>query len=96
MDEKQLQALASELVKTPKPPEDLNQFDWLLKKLSVEVALSAEMTHRPGYKKNQPKLGTNFHTGYLCAYAGGERSGPPIVCFDSQTGPQTERGPQIF
>ncbi len=32
MDEKQLQALANELAKNLKTPEDLNQFDRLLKK----------------------------------------------------------------
>ncbi|CAM4387893.1 transposase IS66 family protein [Shigella flexneri K-227] len=25
-------------------------------------------------------------SGWLCAYVSGERSGPPVVCFDSQTG----------
>ena len=45
MDEKQLQALANELAKNLKTPEDLSQFDRLLKKLSVEAALNAEMTH---------------------------------------------------
>ena len=54
MDEKQLQALANELAKNLKTPDDLNQFDRLLKKISVEAALSAEMTHHPGYDKNQP------------------------------------------
>ncbi len=32
MDEKQLQALANELAKNLKTPDDLNQFDRLLKK----------------------------------------------------------------
>ncbi|MKO33728.1 hypothetical protein DTY60_24120 [Escherichia coli] len=40
-----LQALANELAKNLKTPEDLSQFDRLLKKLSVEAALNAEMTH---------------------------------------------------
>ncbi|EJI6870683.1 transposase, partial [Escherichia coli] len=53
MDEKQLQALANELAKNLKTPEDLSQFDRLLKKLSVEAALNAEMTHHLGYEKNQ-------------------------------------------
>lgn len=57
MDEKQLQALANELARNLKTPDDLNQFDRLLKKISVEVALNAEMTHHPGYDKNQPKPG---------------------------------------
>ena len=38
MDEKQLQALANELVKNLKAPEDLSQFDRLLKKISVKTA----------------------------------------------------------
>ncbi|EEU9517033.1 transposase, partial [Escherichia coli] len=57
MDEKQLQALANELAKNLKTSEDLSQFDRLLKKLSVEAALNAEMTHHLGYEKNQPRLG---------------------------------------
>nr|AIW80470.1 transposase, Mutator family [uncultured bacterium] len=64
MDEKQLQALANELAKNLKTPEDLSQFDWLLKKLSVEAALNAEMTHHLGYEKNQSRPGTNSRNGY--------------------------------
>ena len=45
MDEKQLQALANEQAKNLKTPEDLSQFDRLLKKISVEAALNAEMSH---------------------------------------------------
>lgn len=64
MDEKQLQALANELAKNLKTPDDLNQFDRLLKKISVEAALNAEMTHHLGYDKNQPKPATNACNGY--------------------------------
>ncbi|EPL7543779.1 IS256 family transposase [Klebsiella pneumoniae] len=64
MDEKQLQALANELAKNLKTPDDLSQFDRLLKKISVEAALNAEMTHHLGYEKNQPKLGPNARNGY--------------------------------
>lgn len=64
MDEKQLQALANELAKNLKTPEDLSQFDRLLKKISVEAALNAEMTHHLGYEKNQPKTGPNARNGY--------------------------------
>ncbi len=49
MDEKQLQTLANELAKNLKIPEDLSQFDRLLKKLSVEAAINAEMTHQPSW-----------------------------------------------
>lgn len=44
MDEKQLQALANELAKNLKTPDDLNQFDRLLKKISVEAALVSKVT----------------------------------------------------
>ncbi|EIQ0267212.1 hypothetical protein [Escherichia coli] len=59
MDEKQLQALANELAKNLKTPEDLSQFDRLLKKLSVEAVrifmkgdhsiTSIEIVNRPGF-----------------------------------------------
>ena len=64
MDEKQLQALANERAKNLKTPDDLNQFDRLLKTISVEVVLNAEMTHHLGYDKNQPKPATNARNGY--------------------------------
>ncbi|WP_411569896.1 IS256 family transposase, partial [Pectobacterium cacticida] len=64
MDEKQLQALANELAKNLKTPEDLSQFDRLLKKISVEAALNAEMSHHLGYEKNQPKTALNARNGY--------------------------------
>ncbi|MCP9267745.1 IS256 family transposase [Xenorhabdus sp. XENO-1] len=63
MNEKQLQALANELAKNLKTPDDLNQFDRLLKKLSVEAALNAEMSHPLGYEKHQSKTGTNARNG---------------------------------
>ncbi|MBB8481069.1 transposase, partial [Escherichia coli] len=66
MDEKQLQALANELAKNLKTPEDLSQFDRLLKKISVEAALNAEMSHHLGYDKNQPKPGANSRNGVVC------------------------------
>jgi transposase-like protein len=43
----------------------LHQFDRLLKKISVEAALNAEMTHHLGHGKHQPKSGTNTRNGYL-------------------------------
>ena len=41
MDDTQLQALANELAKNLKTPEDLRQFDRLLMIISVEAALNA-------------------------------------------------------
>ncbi len=63
MDEKQLQALANELAKNLKTPDDLNQFDRLLKKISVEAAINAEMTHHLGHEKQQSKSGNNTRNG---------------------------------
>lgn len=64
MDEKQLRALAHAFAKNLKTPEDLNQFDRMLKKISVEAALNAEMTHHLGHEKYQPKSGANSRNGY--------------------------------
>ncbi|UIA86290.1 transposase [Erwinia tracheiphila] len=64
MDEKQSQALANELAKNLKTPDDLSQFERLLKKISVGAALNAEMTRHPGDDKNQPEPATNARNGY--------------------------------
>ena len=45
-------------------------FDRLLKKLSVEAALNAEMTRHPGYEKNQPRI-TGMDNQILSLYAKG-------------------------
>lgn len=70
MDEKQLRALANELAKNLKTPEDLRQFDRLLKKLSAEAALNAEMTHHLEYEKNQSRI-TGMDNLSLLLYAKG-------------------------
>lgn len=64
MDEKQLQALANEQAKNLKTSDALSQFDRLLKKISVEAALNAEMSQHLGNDKNQPKSGANSRNGY--------------------------------
>ncbi len=52
MDEKKLKALAAELAKGLKTEADLNQFSRILTKLTVEMALNAELTDHPGHEKN--------------------------------------------
>lgn len=64
MDEKQLQALATELAKNLKTPDDLNQLSRFLKKLTVETALNAELTAHLGHEKHQSKSGSNTRNGY--------------------------------
>ena len=51
-------------LKKLKTPEDFSQFERLLKKLSIEAALNAEMTHHPRYEKNKFRPGTNSRNGY--------------------------------
>ncbi|MDE9465098.1 IS256 family transposase [Xenorhabdus bovienii] len=64
MDEKQLHALATELAKNLKTPEDLSQLSRFLKKLTVETALNAELAAHLGHEKHQPKSGSNTRNGY--------------------------------
>ena len=64
MNEKQLHALAAEFAKTLKTPEDLNQFSRMLKKITVEAALNAELTDHLGYEKHQPRKGKNTRNVY--------------------------------
>ncbi|WP_252728380.1 hypothetical protein [Alteromonas sp. C1M14] len=53
MNKKELEALAKEAVKGIKTPEDLNEFSELLKKITVEAALNAEMDEHLFYEKHQ-------------------------------------------
>ena len=52
MDQEKLQAIAEELAKGLKTPEDLSQLSALLTKLTVEAALKGEMNHHLGYEKS--------------------------------------------
>ena len=52
MDQTKLQALAEELAKDLKTPEDLSALSAQLTKLTVEAALKAEMSHHLGYDRN--------------------------------------------
>ena len=54
MDHKKLQAMAEELAKDIKTPEDLGQLSAFLTKLTVEAALKGEMNHHLGYDKSEP------------------------------------------
>lgn len=76
------EGLACELAKNLKTPGDLNQFERLLKKISVEAALNAEMSHHLGYEKNQPKPGAGSRNGY---------STKTVTTGDGPLGPCTPR-----
>ena len=60
MNEKEMRALASELAKNIKTEKDLNDFSRLLKKMTVEAALGAEMEDHLGYAKHDID---GHHTG---------------------------------
>ena len=55
MDEAKIKAMAMELAKDFKTPEDLNQLSAMFKKLMIETALNTELTEHLGYEKHQPK-----------------------------------------
>ena len=63
MDRSKLQALANELAKDLKTPEDLNILSQELVKLTVEAALNAELTHHLGYEKHRNRPSSNARNG---------------------------------
>ena len=63
MDEAKIKAMAMELAKDFKTPEDLNQLSAMFKKLMIETALNTELTEHLGYEKHQPKKATNHRNG---------------------------------
>lgn len=63
MNKTQLEAFAKEAAKSIKTPQDLNEFSLMLKKITVEAALNAELDDHLGYKKNQLSTSSNFRNG---------------------------------
>lgn len=66
MNKEKMQALANELAKEIKTPEDLTQLSAMLTKMTVEAALKSEMNFHLGYDKNEPAghLSGNSRNGY--------------------------------
>jgi len=60
MDKRKLQAMANELAKDVKTPEDLSTLCAFLTKLTVEAALKSEMDYHLGYEKNDQ---SGHHSG---------------------------------
>ena len=52
MNKKELEACAKEAAKSIKTPQDLSEFSLMLKKITVEPALNAEMEEHLGYEKH--------------------------------------------
>ena len=82
MNEKQLRALAAEFAKKLKTPEDLNQFSRLLKKMTVEAALNAELTEHLGYEKHQSRKDKNARNGY---------TSKTVICDEGEIDIETPR-----
>jgi hypothetical protein len=59
MNRKELEAFAKEAAKGIKTPEDLNDFSRMLKKITVEAALNAEMEEHLGYEKHAKSVVKN-------------------------------------
>ncbi len=65
MNKKELEAFAKEAAKGIKTPEDLTEFSQILKKITVEAALNAEMDEHLGYEKHQPSKSNNSRNGKI-------------------------------
>ncbi len=53
MNKKEIQSIAREAAKSIKTEQDLNDFSRMLKKITVETALNAELDDHLGYDKDQ-------------------------------------------
>ncbi|MCQ8876766.1 IS256 family transposase [Pseudoalteromonas shioyasakiensis] len=63
MNKEELEAFAKEASKSIKTPDDLNQFSQMLKKITVEAALNAEMDEHLGYQKHSKSTSANSRNG---------------------------------
>ena len=63
MNKKELEAFAKEAAKGIKTPQDLNEFSQMLKKITVEAALNAEIDEHLGYEKHAKSVMQNSRNG---------------------------------
>jgi transposase-like protein len=63
MNKKELEAFAKEAAKGIKTPQDLNDFSRMLKKITVEAALNAEMEDHLGYETHAQSVVKNSRNG---------------------------------
>ena len=64
MNKKELEAFAKEAAKRLKTEKDLSDFSRMLKKVTIEAALNAELDDHLGYDKHQPNTQSNHRNGY--------------------------------
>jgi len=64
MKQKDIEAFAREIAKGIKTEKDLSDFSRLLKKVTVEAALDAELDEHLGYDRHQSSTNANSRNGY--------------------------------
>jgi putative transposase len=64
MNQKELLAFAKEAAKSMKTEKDLSDFSRMLKKVTVEAVLGAELDDHLGYEKHQASVGSNSRNGH--------------------------------
>jgi transposase-like protein len=64
MNKKELEAFAKAAAKNIKTPQDLTEFSQMLKKVTVEAALNAEMDDHLGYEKHEYSDTSNSRNGF--------------------------------
>lgn len=64
MNRKELEAFAREAAKSIKTEKDLSDFSRMLKKITVETALNAELDEHLGYERHHSSDNTNSRNGY--------------------------------
>ncbi len=64
MNKKELETFAREAAKSIKTEKDLSDFSRMLKKVTVETALNAELDDHLGYDKHETSNNTNSRNGY--------------------------------
>ena len=64
MNKKALEAFAKQVTKSIKTESDLTDFRKMLTKVTVEVALYAEIHEHPGYSCHQQSHKDNYRNGY--------------------------------
>ena len=64
MKKAEIQALAREAAKTIRTEKDLSDFSRMLKKITMETALNAELDNHLGYERPQKSDSSNYRNGY--------------------------------
>ena len=64
MNKKELEAFARKAAKSIKTEKDLSDFSRMLKKITVETALNAELDEHLGYDKHETSENSNSRNGY--------------------------------